>query len=55
MVRDFNVYFDKPSNPSTSAVNVVLDNRHLHQLVKVPTHQCGHTLDVRLADNKLYD
>ena len=44
-VGDLNVHFDKPSDPSTSALNVVLDNLRLHQLVKVPTHRRGHTLD----------
>ena len=38
VVGDLNVHFDKPSDPSTSALNVVLDNPSLHQLVKVPTH-----------------
>ena len=45
VVGDLNIHFDKPSDPSTSALNVVLDNLSLHQLVKVPTHRCGHTLD----------
>ena len=44
VVGDFNVQFDKPSDPSTSALNVVLDNLSLHQLVNVPTHRRGHTL-----------
>ena len=39
------VHFDKLSDPSTSALNVVLDNLSLHQLVRVPTHRRGHTLD----------
>ena len=42
---DLNVHFYKPSDPSTSALNVVLDNLSLHQLVNVPTHRRGHTLD----------
>ena len=39
--------FDKHDDPSTSAQNVVLDNLSLHQLdlVKVPIHRRGHTLD----------
>ena len=37
VVGDLNVHFDKPSDPSTSALNVVLDNLCLRQLVKVPT------------------
>ena len=45
VVGDLNVHFDKPSDPSTSALNVVLDNLSLHQLVKVPIHRRGHTLD----------
>ena len=45
VVGDLNVHFDKPSDPSTSARNVVLDNLSLHQLVNVPTHRRGHTLD----------
>ena len=45
VVGDLNVHFDKPSDPSTSALNVVLDHLNLHQLVKVPTHRRGHTLD----------
>ena len=45
VVGDLNVRIDKPSDPSTSALNVVLDNLTLHLLVKVPTHRSGHTLD----------
>ena len=45
VVGDLSVQFDKPSDPSTSALNVVLDNLSLHQLVNVPTHRRGHTLD----------
>ena len=33
VVGDLNVHFDKPSDPSTSDLNVVLDNLSLHQLV----------------------
>ena len=50
VVGDLNVHFDKPSDPTTSALNVVLDNLSLHQLVNVPTHLHGHTLD-RLITN----
>ena len=45
VVGDLNVHLDKPPDPSTSALNVVLDNLSLHQLVSVPTHRCGHSLD----------
>ena len=33
------------STLTTSSRNVVLDNLSLYQLVKVPTHRRGHTLD----------
>ena len=49
-----NVHFDKPSDPSTSALNVVLGNLSLHQLVKVPTHWRGHSLDC-LITNRVTD
>ena len=45
VVGDFNVHFDKPSDSTTSALNVLLDNLSLHQLVNVPTHWGGRTLD----------
>ena len=45
VVGDLNIHFDKPSDPTTSALNVELDNLSLRQLVSVPTHRCGHTLD----------
>ena len=45
VVGDLNVHFDKSSDPSTSALNAVLDNLILHQLVNVSTHRRGHTLD----------
>ena len=45
VVGDFNVHFDKNSDPTTSALNAVLDSLSLRQLVSVPTHWRGHTLD----------
>ena len=50
VVGDLNVHFEKPSDPTTSALNVVLDNLSLHQLVNVPTHRRGHTLDWLIAN-----
>ena len=39
VVDDLNAHFDKPSDSSTSAINVVLHNLSLHQLIKyLPTH-----------------
>ena len=43
VVGDLNVHFDKPFDPGTFALNVVLDNLSLHQLVKVPTLRRSHT------------
>ena len=45
VVGDLNVHFDNPSDPYTAALNVVLGNLSLEQLVNVPTHRRGHTLD----------
>ena len=45
VVGHLNVHFYKPYDASTSALNVVLENLSLHQLVNVPTHRRGHTLD----------
>ena len=42
---DLHVYFDNPSDPRTAALNVVLGNLSLEQLVNVSTHRRGHTLD----------
>ena len=50
VVEDLNVHCDKPSDPSTSALNVVLDNLSLHQLVKKPSHRRGHTLDCLITN-----
>ena len=54
VVGDLNVHFDKLSDSTTSALNVVLDNLSLHQLVNVPTHRCGHTLNW-LITNRVTD
>ena len=51
-VGDLNVHFDKPSEPSNSALNVVLDNLSLHHLVRMPTNRHSH---FRQADNKSCD
>ena len=45
VVGDLNVHFDNPSDPCTAALNAVLGNLSLEQLVNVPTHRRGHTLD----------
>ena len=45
IVGDLNVHFDNPSDPCTAALNAVLANLSLEQLVNVPTHRRGHTLD----------
>ena len=45
VVSDLNVHFDNLSDPCTAALNAVLANLSLEQLVNVPTHRRGHTLD----------
>ena len=45
VVGDLNVYFNNPSDPCTTALIAVLGNLSLEQLVNVPTHRRGHTLD----------
>ena len=45
VVGDLNVHFDNPSDPCTAALNVLLGNLSLEQLINVPTHRRGHTLD----------
>ena len=45
VVGDLNVHFDNPSDPSTAALNAVLANLSLEQLVNVPAYRRGHTLD----------
>ena len=54
VVGDLNVHFDRPSHPTTSGQKVAIDNLSLHQLVNVPTHRRGHTLD-RLITNHATD
>ena len=44
-VGDANVHFDKPKEPFTKQTNECLELFNLKQLVKVPTHDRGHTLD----------
>ena len=54
VVGNLNVHFDKPSDPSTSALNVVLHCLSLYQLVKVPTHRRGHTLDWLITNHAIH-
>ena len=41
---DFNFHFDCPTN--FACVMDMLQTLHFFQVVKVPTHCCGHTLDL---------
>ena len=54
VVGDLHVHFDNSSDPCTAALNAVLGNFSLEQLVNVPTHRRGHTLD-RLMTNRATD
>ena len=49
-LNQVNVHFDKPSDPTNSALNIVLDHLSLHQLVNVHIHRRGHTLDWLIAN-----
>ena len=50
VVGDLNIHLDNPSDPGTAALNAVLGNLSLEQLVNVPTHRRGHTLDWLIAN-----
>ena len=54
VVGDLNVHFDNPSDPCTAALNTVLANLSLEQLVNVPTHRRGHTLDWLITNRTTY-
>ena len=51
---DLNVHCDNSSDPCTAALNAVLANLSLEQLVNVPTHHRGHILDW-LITNRVTD
>ena len=46
VVGDLNFHLDNLDHPDTQKFNQILDELSLVQLVKVPTHTAGHTLDV---------
>ena len=51
VVGDINVHFDDPRNHCTIALNVVLENLSLQQIINVPTQRKGHTLDWVLTNS----
>ena len=53
VVGDLNVHFDNPSDPCTAALNVVLGNLSLEQLVNAPTHRRCHTLDWLITNHAI--
>ena len=58
LIGDFNVHFDERDHTVTRKITDLLDVHDLVQLVTVPTHQHGHTLDalvVRASDSLVCD
>jgi hypothetical protein len=46
LLGDFNIHVDNPDNTDTIAFNEMLDSFDCNQIVHVPTHTSGHTLDL---------
>ena len=46
IARDFNFHFDCPTNSNTARIMDMLQSFRFSQAVSVPTHRCGHTLDL---------
>ena len=49
---DLNVHFDNTTSAATQQMDQLLHGCDLSQLVKMPTHKIGHTLDVVITRNK---
>jgi hypothetical protein len=49
IVGDFNLHWEKASDPTSARFRRILDNLDLMQLVSLPTHKSGHTLDLVLV------
>ena len=47
IVGDFNIHVDDANDPEASIFVDLLESMNLKQLVTRPTHQRGHTLDLR--------
>ena len=53
---DFNIHFEKRGDPSTRKFkDLVLDELSLQQPIAVPTHKDGHTLDLLLMRDSLFE
>ena len=46
IVGDFNFHFHCPTNSNAARIMDMLQSFHFSQAVSVPTHHCGHTLDL---------
>ena len=46
IVGDFNFHIDCPTNSNTVSIMDMLQTFRFSQAVSVPTHRCGHTLDL---------
>jgi hypothetical protein len=49
IVGDINIHLDDPADPGTKRFTEILSNLGFSLLVKEPTHEQGHTLDVIIA------
>ena len=52
---DFNIHFEKSDDPSTRKFKDLLDKLSLQQPIAVPTHKDGHTLDLLLMRDSLFE
>ena len=46
ILGDLNVHFDIPTNHLVLKINSLLNRYSFYQAVTLPTHKCGHTLDI---------
>ena len=51
----FNIHFEKSDDPSTRKFKDLLDELSLQQPIAVPTHKDGHTLDLLLMRDSLFE
>ena len=48
ILGDLNVHFDISTNPLVMKINSLLNRYRFYQVVTVPTHKFGHTLDIAM-------
>ena len=55
ILGDFNIHFGKSNDPSTRKFKDLLEELSLQQPIAVPTHKDGHTLDLLLMRDSLFE